>query len=247
MPDKEDNHTIMNGEKYGICKNSCRRIDKIYNCRYRLPTSPCLLNNQETTLLRDTGCTGVVVHKRLIKEGQYTGINKLILMIDGSIKRVPVAKVNLDCAYFTGEVEAMVMDTPVYDVILGNIMGSFIPDTDTSWKSKRRQEMSFQCGHAVLTRGQAKIKEVKPLSVQEVSLDDLTMKQKEFRLEQEQDQTLKSIWDHIHSQESTIKTTNKENVGLKSKMVYCTECFSVRRQEGNHHKLFYHPSVKLNV
>ena len=55
-------------------------------------------------------------------------------MIDGTARNVPLARVNVDCPYYKGEVEAMVMPLPVYDLIIGNVPGAREPSNpDRSW------------------------------------------------------------------------------------------------------------------
>ena len=55
---------------------------------------------------------------------QYTDQYKLCLLIDGMVRKVSVAKGLFGSPYFIGDVNAMLMDTPVYDVIIGNVAGS---------------------------------------------------------------------------------------------------------------------------
>ncbi len=61
-------------------------------------------------------------------------------MIDGTIRVYPVAHLEVDTPYFFCEVKALVMDRPVYDVILGKIPGVREPhDPDLTWKPKWRR------------------------------------------------------------------------------------------------------------
>jgi len=53
------------------------------------------------------------------------------MLIDGVVKRYPTAIVDLDNPYYTGMEKVLCMDTPVQDLIVGNIPGSRGPDTDT--------------------------------------------------------------------------------------------------------------------
>lgn len=41
-------------------------------------------------------------------------------MEDGTVRKVPIAKVNVECGYISGNVEAMVIQTPAFDLIIGN-------------------------------------------------------------------------------------------------------------------------------
>ena len=60
--------------------------------------------------LCDSGCSGVVVQANFVKAEQYMGKIHLCVMIDGTVKRVPMARIHVDTPYFVGEVEAMCMD-----------------------------------------------------------------------------------------------------------------------------------------
>ena len=94
--------------------------------------------------MRDSGCTGAVVKKDFVLQKQYTGKFRLCLMVDGTVRKVPVAETEVDSPYYKGTTEAMVMDTPVYDLILGNIPGvkdvgkpdlDWVPDVKTEENS----------------------------------------------------------------------------------------------------------------
>ncbi|XP_070175640.1 uncharacterized protein [Littorina saxatilis] len=71
--------------------------------------------------LRDTGSQVCVVKSSLVSRSQFTGQDLEVSMAEKDIKRrYPVIKVQVDCPFYTGEVEAIVMDTPVADFIVGN-------------------------------------------------------------------------------------------------------------------------------
>ena len=44
-------------------------------------------------------------------------------MVDNSLKKVPIARVDLDTPYLTGSVKALCPPDALYDVIIGNICG----------------------------------------------------------------------------------------------------------------------------
>jgi len=45
------------------------------------------------------------------------------VLIDGTVRRVPVAKIEIDTPYYSGQVKAVCMRNPLYDVIILNIPG----------------------------------------------------------------------------------------------------------------------------
>ena len=65
---------------------------------------------------------------------EFTGGKKSCVLVDGTIKTVSVAFIDLDTPFFVGRTEALCMPKPVYGVILGNIEGARNPaDPDLNW------------------------------------------------------------------------------------------------------------------
>ncbi|XP_055891103.1 uncharacterized protein LOC129927237 [Biomphalaria glabrata] len=82
-----------------------------------------LANGVEVLGLYDSGCSfGAVINKTLIDPSDLTGGTVTIQSIDrGTPPQVlPVARVHVECRYVHGTIDAAVMDTPVYDFILGS-------------------------------------------------------------------------------------------------------------------------------
>ena len=75
-------------------------------------------------VLRDTGSTTCVVKSALIKPEQMTGTYELCMLIDGVVKRYPTAVVELKTTYYTGTAKMLCMESPVQDIIIGNIPGA---------------------------------------------------------------------------------------------------------------------------
>ena len=72
----------------------------------RMPTSAGKLNGHDVTVLRDTGCNGVVIRRDLVTEEQLTGSKRVCILADGSKVEVPIAQVSIDTPYYIVEVEA---------------------------------------------------------------------------------------------------------------------------------------------
>ncbi|KAK0059949.1 hypothetical protein Bpfe_010477 [Biomphalaria pfeifferi] len=82
-----------------------------------------LVNGVEVLGLYDSGCSfGAVINKTLIDPSDLTGSTVTIKSIDrGTPPQVlPVARVYIECRYVHGTTDATVMDTPLYDFILGS-------------------------------------------------------------------------------------------------------------------------------
>jgi len=92
-----------------------------------MPVADGLLENKPVQALRDTGCSAVIVRRSLVSETKLTGQEARCVLIDGTIRRAPVAQVFIDKPYFTGTTTAVCMEKPLYDVIVGNIPGATNP------------------------------------------------------------------------------------------------------------------------
>ena len=58
-------------------------------------------------VLRDTGCSGVIVSKDLVPESAYTGRSHTMVMVDYSSRVVPEVKESIDTPYYKGKVLAL--------------------------------------------------------------------------------------------------------------------------------------------
>ena len=86
-----------------------------------------------------------------------------MMLIDNTVRKVPVALITVDTPYFKGEVEAQCLPDAIYDLIIGNIPGARSPeDPDPNWCETA----------AVTTRAKAKKSDVlKPLRVPQSNVD----------------------------------------------------------------------------
>ena len=123
----------MTKDKEGVC----------YFLKSRLPTARGTVNGKEVLAMRDTGFTGCVIRSSLVSKDQLLGKASDVTLINETTQRYPLALIDIDCPFFSGQTEALCMDNTLYDVVIGNIDGSKLPD------------MSHFCA-AVETRSQAK-------------------------------------------------------------------------------------------
>ena len=96
--------------------------------RSKLPTAVGTVNGKEVRVLRDTGCTGVVVRRSLVSDGQMLNKQSGVTLINNYKQRCPVARINIDCPFFRGNTDALCIDDPAHDLVIGNIEGSKFPD-----------------------------------------------------------------------------------------------------------------------
>ena len=107
-----------------------------------MPTCKGMVSDMEVSVLRDTGCSKAVVRSELVRSDQYTGQSQTCLLIDGTERHFPLALVDVDTPFFTGQVEALCMENPVYDLIIGNIDGARGPsDPDAHWSPSKHEHV----------------------------------------------------------------------------------------------------------
>lgn len=56
------------------------------------------------------------------------GKESSVTLIDESTQRYPLAKIESDCPFFTGTTEALCTDDCLYDLVIGNVDVSKLPD-----------------------------------------------------------------------------------------------------------------------
>ena len=96
--------------------------------RSRLPTAVGTVNGKEVRVLRYSGCTGVIVKRNLVSENQFIGKECGVTLINDSQQKCPVARIIIDCPFFRGTTDALCIDDPAHDLVIGNIEGSKFPD-----------------------------------------------------------------------------------------------------------------------
>ena len=83
-----------------------------------MPVVKGRVGEKPVDVLRDTGCSGIVVKKDLVSEDQFTGDFNVMLLIDNTARKVPIAKIDVDTPYLKGQVEAQCLPDAVYDLLL---------------------------------------------------------------------------------------------------------------------------------
>ena len=104
--------------KEGVC----------YFLKSRLPTAEGTVNSRKVEVLRDTGCTCCTVKRSLVSDDQLIGKESYVTLIDETTQKYPLAVIDVDCPFFAGKTEALCMEDTLYDLVIGNIDGSELPD-----------------------------------------------------------------------------------------------------------------------
>ena len=97
--------------------------ENMFDSNHRMPVKDGYIRNEKVSVLRDSGCNSAIIKKSLVLAEQYRSSKQKCILADGTVREFPVAEVQVDTPYFTGKVEVLCMDNPVYDLVLGNIKG----------------------------------------------------------------------------------------------------------------------------
>ena len=144
------------GKKYTVHDTKCEKPIKICSC-VNLPTSEGMVNGGKVKVMRDTGCSSVVVKYSLVDSDQYTGKFKDCMLIDGTVRRFPTAVIVVDSEYFVGNVEALVMKSPVFDLIIGNVDRVPVVGSEIVSDSAKKQWSSGVNGVQVSQRNESMV------------------------------------------------------------------------------------------
>ena len=82
-----------------------------------------LVGEKPVEVLRETGCSGVIVskYKDLVPESAYTGKSQAMVMVDYSSRVVPEVKVSIDTPYYKGEVLALCVEKLLVGLIIATL------------------------------------------------------------------------------------------------------------------------------
>ena len=142
--DQRDNHYDYNNYRTDHQVNFCKidnkssdigkglpRKDSKGTCQFprsRMLAAIGTVNGKEVRVLRDTGCMGVVVRRSLVSNDQMLNKQSGVTLINNYKQRCPVARINIDTPFFRGTTDALCIDDPAHDLVIGNIEGSKFPD-----------------------------------------------------------------------------------------------------------------------
>ena len=100
-----------------------------------MPVVKGRVGEKSVDVLRDTGCSRIIVKRDLVSEDQFTGDFNVMLRVDNTAREVPIAKIDFDTPYLKGQVEAQCLPDAVYGLIIGNVPGArAADDPDPSWR-----------------------------------------------------------------------------------------------------------------
>ena len=111
-------------------ENEAQSDDEIF-CIYNLDklesnqpiTTYGLINGKQGTILRDSGCSSIIVNRKFIEKKNFSNKSGNIKVADGKIYKVPKVKININSPYLTGNFEAYCFNTD-HDLIIRNVPGA---------------------------------------------------------------------------------------------------------------------------
>ena len=148
-------------------------------------------------VLRDTGCSGVIVSKDLVPESAYTGRSQTMVMVDYSSRVVPEVKVSIDTPYYKGEVLALCVEKPLVGLIIGNIPGA---------RERNNPDINWVPALAVQTRAQAK-REGVTSKLNTPSIIDININPEQVSKAQKEDVSLTTTRSRCEANETIGKAT----------------------------------------
>ena len=182
-----------------------------------MPVRDGFVGSHAIKVLRDSGCSTVGVRTSLVKDYQLLKTRQKCVLLDGTARNVPVARIDIDSPYYIGTVNALCMDNPLYDLIIGNIGGvRESHDPDINWAPSKRTYCESESipklpetTAAVETRAQKvkKAKDLRPLKVLEAQ--NLSENREEIIQAQHEDTLLDKLWNLADSNQ--VRKTGKEN------------------------------------
>ena len=125
----ENDHLLLAcGKKVPLLRDAC--VQPLSGARSKIPVFKGRVAGKTVNILRDTGCSGIVVKTNLVTEEKYKGYFSFMPLVAKTVKKVPIARFTVDTPYLSGEVEAQCLPDAIYDLIIGNVPG-VIPTDET--------------------------------------------------------------------------------------------------------------------
>jgi len=89
-----------------------------------MPVAEGSVEGTPVNVLRDTGCSTIVVRRALVPDDKLTGREERCILIDGTVRYTPVAEIYVETPFFTGITTAVCVKNPLYDLVIGNVPGA---------------------------------------------------------------------------------------------------------------------------
>ena len=118
---------------------------------HRIPVTEGSVEDTPVNVLRDTGCSTIIVRRALVPDDKLTGRMERCILIDGTVRYPPVAKIYVETPFFSGLTTAICMKDQIVDLVIGNVPGS--RDVSIPQPVKRTIQAIQTRSHAKVTNG----------------------------------------------------------------------------------------------
>ena len=164
---------LKSGEKIKVVHNGACLSKENRKC---MPVATGKVGENVIEVLRDTGCNGVIVRRKLVKEDDFTGSMGYVMAINRTLKEAPIAEIKVDTPYYTGVTQAICLQDPLFDLVIGSILVALNPDDPVP---------GVETCAAAVTRAQAwKDDTIKPLVAKDVTAQASITKDELAKLQQ---------------------------------------------------------------
>ena len=181
---QNDQLLLACGKKITLLSKAC--VEPLIGVRSKIPVVKGRVGEKTVDVLRDTGCSGVVVKKDLVGEDQFPGGFKVMWLIDNTARKVPIARIYVDTPYLKGHVEAQCLSDPIYDLIIDNVRDA---------RDAQNPDPKWQEACAVTTRSQAKKKDERTTLMVPSTRESPIVDREKFKEMQREDESLPKYWD----------------------------------------------------
>ena len=172
-----------------------------------LPVVNGFVGDKTVNVLRDTGCEGVVVGRRLVEDIQLTGKYCVLVRIDNTELLAEKAMIHVKTPYLSRDVEALCIPEATCDLVVGNVPGA---------RNQDDPDMSVLVG-AVTTRAEGRQEVMrKPLRVPDAVKHTGVDRAELIRLHQ-QDYTIRKMGEGMTS---TFRAGRTSSFETKNGIVY---------------------------
>ena len=197
MNDQANTISLACGKRLKIISGGCDQV----TLANEMPKCRGSVNGHDVEVLRDTGCSGVVVKKKFVADHQYTGQYSLAVMANKTCMKAEVAMIEVDCPYYKGTVQALCFEDALYDLMIGNVEGARPADDpypvapsiqcDIPAKIDVKAEVEVEIEKAAVTETRAQAKKSKFLNPLKIPGTEDQMVTKELLVQwQKEDDTI---------------------------------------------------------
>ena len=89
----DDKLLLACGKKIPLLSSAC--VEPLTGVRSKMPVVKGRVGEKPVNVLRDTGCSGIVVKRDLVSEGQFLGKFNVMMLIDNTARKVPSQRLML--------------------------------------------------------------------------------------------------------------------------------------------------------